>query len=539
MKLGNFKLLKEDENSYSLAHPNGKKLDVSKQGLSDKAHAAIQKLKGTVQKFDGGGEATQDQTSSASNDAPQVVDQQGNAIVAPPYQPSLTQEQVANLDKNGLYEPTLSADRAYYAQAAGQSDDASDSAADSAASSPTDSATSDQSIEDRTPANIPAPSQAGFPDVSQSLQEQKAANNAMAAAVAGQSGAENSAMAAVQAKIDALPSQQDIITANKAKDDQLTAAFASKKLDPDHYWANKGTGAKIAAGIGMLLSGFGGGASRQAPQAQQLISQAVENDIEAQKNDQSNSMNLWKMNREALGNDLSANLATQNQLYSGLKVKLAQAANQFKGPLASAQAQASNALIDQQIAQNRMKLSLLQGPTSDVSDPAVRVGQLQRVNLITPEQAKGSLEEIKNLQDTRAITPQILAAFQKGTSKNPIAAAQGQREFEGLINTTVKEQEGTARQAAFDNIHKTMTPNGITALPGENAAKLETVLGYLNSKHNAPVSKSIGIDLGKYGTTAALAAPSPNEGKTATNAAGQKIVMQNGNWVPVPTVAGK
>ena len=82
MKLGNFKLLKEDENSYSLAHPNGKKLDVSKQGLSDKAHAAIQKLKGTVQKFDGGGEATQDQTSSASNDAPQVVDQQGNDLAS-------------------------------------------------------------------------------------------------------------------------------------------------------------------------------------------------------------------------------------------------------------------------------------------------------------------------------------------------------------------------------------------------------------------------------------------------------------------------
>lgn len=110
-------------------------------------------------------------------------------------------------------------------------------------------------------------------------------------------------------------------------------------------------------------------------------------------------------------------------------------------------------------------------------------------------------EEIKTAEDTKALTPKILAAFEKGSSRNPIVAAQGQREFEGLINTTVKDTEGTARQAAFDSIHHTMTPSGLTASPGENATKRRTVIEYLQSKQSAPIARSRGIDLRKFDST--------------------------------------
>ena len=45
MDLSNFKLLKEADDSYQLAHPSGKTFNVEKNGLSEKSHELIKKLK--------------------------------------------------------------------------------------------------------------------------------------------------------------------------------------------------------------------------------------------------------------------------------------------------------------------------------------------------------------------------------------------------------------------------------------------------------------------------------------------------------------
>lgn len=149
----------------------------------------------------------------------------------------------------------------------------------------------------------------------------------------------------------------------------------------------------------------------------------------------------------------------------------------------------------------------LPGGSAQVDDPAQLVPRKVPQN----HQTK-ALEEIKNAQDIQSLTPKIVAAFQMGSSRNPIVAKQGQQQFEGLINTTVKETEGTARQAAFDSIHKTMTPSGLLAVPGENEAKLNTVLSYLRSKAAAPTNKAYGIDLTKFSTTGPYNAPKKDQG---------------------------
>src|ERR1700678_318076 len=63
MDLNNFKLLKEDTDTYSLAHPNGQKFTVQKSGLIPKAKAAIEKMKG--QHFDNGGLQADDSSAPA------------------------------------------------------------------------------------------------------------------------------------------------------------------------------------------------------------------------------------------------------------------------------------------------------------------------------------------------------------------------------------------------------------------------------------------------------------------------------------------
>lgn len=145
------------------------------------------------------------------------------------------------------------------------------------------------------------------------------------------------------------------------------------------------------------------------------------------------------------------------------------------------------------------------GPVSASTDPATLVPQM-----MPKDMRPKALEEIKNAQDLRALSPKIMAAFDMGTSKNPITAAQGQKQFAGLMNTTVKETEGTVRQAAMDSIQDNMAPKGITALPGANDSRRATVLAYLQSKQSAPVSKSYGIDLSKFASTAPFQPPAKN-----------------------------
>lgn len=147
---------------------------------------------------------------------------------------------------------------------------------------------------------------------------------------------------------------------------------------------------------------------------------------------------------------------------------------------------------------NKTRSETYAKPTNiaNITDPA------QLVPSYVPKDHQAAvMEQIKTAEDTKSLTPKILAAFDKGSSRNPVVAAQGQREFEGLINTTVKDTEGTARQAAFDSIHRTMTPSGLTASPGENATKRRTVLEYLQSKQSAPMARGYGIDLSKFDST--------------------------------------
>ena len=206
-------------------------------------------------------------------------------------------------------------------------------------------------------------------EMDKALQNEKNAHTAEAKAIGSQGNAEKNAMQAIQEKIDAMPTQAEILNKYDADQKRLYDAYANKTIDPNRFLHNMGTGSKILAGIGMLLSGFGAGAGKTSSAAQQVISNAINQDIEAQKNDQQQAHTLWSMNREALGSDLAANLATQNQLYTGLKYQLQQAASQYKGPIAMAQAQAANALIDKEIAQNHYRLSFLQPNKNQVLDP--------------------------------------------------------------------------------------------------------------------------------------------------------------------------
>lgn len=352
MDLSNFKILKEDDNNFHVGHPNGKSLMVAKAGLNEKSRMAIEKLKGAPQNLDSGGLAQSDiqgLQQFAQNDSGQGQDVPvGDGPQA--------------FGKTYLNDPQ--------------------SAAIPSQVSPADAAALPAPV-------VPQPAARGVASADP-YQAEKAANLA-GANVIGEKGKTESKD--IQNTIDtnqALPSVIDIQNAGKVKDKQLEQAYIDQRIDPDRYWNNKNTGSKIAAGLGLILSGFGAGAAHQQNAAAQFIDEAINRDIESQKNDQSKAMNLWKMNREATGNDIAATLQTQNQNYIALKYKLDKASASFAGPQAQAAAQAANAVIDQKLAMNHQLLALNAGLHNQAGSGTEQEfqGNLNVAQRLAPEQAK-------------------------------------------------------------------------------------------------------------------------------------------------------
>lgn len=373
---------------------------------------------------------------------------------------------------------------------------------------------------------------AGVPDIEGALEEQKAANTAAAEATAKQGEAEVKAYTAANAAFAALPTQNDIAAGYKAKDDALFKAYQAKELDPNRYYHNMGTAQKVITGIGLLLGGVN---------SSKLVEDAVNRDIDAQKNSQDQQMNLWKMNKEEYGNDLAANLATQNQIFTGVKAQLEQAASAAKGPMAKAAAQNGNALIDQKIAENRFKLSLMQ-PTSDTIglDPA------KKVTWLVPSEKQVKVnDEIEAAQNATRAAPEVMSNFDQAakevrpltgglstslTAFVPGMESAGQKSLHTLLGPTFKDVEGTVRQAAMDNIFKNTTPQF-----GDDdstiASKRRSLQYYLMSKSSASNASSFGINLGDYPSTAVKHAFPPTPGSKAAKPGSSEVRYLNGKPV--------
>lgn len=151
------------------------------------------------------------------------------------------------------------------------------------------------------------------------------------------------------------------------------------------------------------------------------------------------------------------------------------------------------------------------GPIDANTDPAVLVPTRVPQNL----RAK-ALDEIKDIQNVKSIALPSLQAFDQaarevrptsgglGTSLTafvPGMESPGQKAWQGMANTTVKDVEGTARQAAFDSLAKNFKPQ-FGDSDATIAQKRVGWINYLKSHTSAPTNKAYGIDLGKFKSTA-------------------------------------
>lgn len=482
LNLSKVKKIGSDKNSSTFLHPSGHKITIAHSAISALQRKQIDKL--PVHKY-----------AEGSKDGPVSSD---DSLMSPSPEPS----------------PSASSDQIDQSQPVDTS--AVDDSAQAALESKPNVSAEDEGVQTALP-SPQAP-------ISQSMGEQENALNAQKAAYQAQAAGSgqniNSALASTQAQIDRLPTQEDLYKEYKAKNDALFNAYASKKVDPDKILNDAGIGGRVAAGIALIIGGAGGRGNGNV--AMDVINNKINNSIKAQENAQNQSLNLYKMNQEIYGNSVQAANATREQYLTAFKAKLEAAAANTSNLQAQTNAKVAAAQIDQQIGQLHYQRALMT-PSQGNLDPSLVINALIPSG---PDRDK-ALEEVKNNQNTVQLAPAINDAFEKAATEarpltggtnsslqsiNPFNETPNQKRFEGLMNTTVKEKEGTARQAAFQSIKNTQRPS-----TGDSdydiATKRALKDSYLRANMAAPVSMSHGIDLSKFPSTSlgqGSQAPSPS-----------------------------
>lgn len=132
------------------------------------------------------------------------------------------------------------------------------------------------------------------------------------------------------------------------------------KINPNRYWEEKSTGSKIAASIGIALGAIGAAVAGGENQALKIINNAIDRDIEAQKNNYTmgrnklvDKQNAFQMAMKEFGDQNTALLASKSSALGVAELKLKEIAAKSSSEEAKAKAQ----FLSGQIMEERGKLN--------------------------------------------------------------------------------------------------------------------------------------------------------------------------------------
>ncbi len=158
---------------------------------------------------------------------------------------------------------------------------------------------------------------------------------------------------------------QDYVASQKTKNDSLMQSIMQDKIDPNKLYSNMSTGSKIVNAIGLILGGLGAGATGGRNLAVDAMNHVIERDVEAQKANVGNQMNLYRANLEATHNEVEARNLTVNQLLSAAQGQLNKAGMQTQNQLVQSNILKNNEEINQLKIGNSQKAYLFNQLSSD------------------------------------------------------------------------------------------------------------------------------------------------------------------------------
>lgn len=569
-----FKLISEAEDSYHIQHKNGRKFTVDKKGLNKKAHEQIKKLAcgGAVQNFDDGGTpqalqpsddsgaqqpavndvltpnlpaARSDTEMAADQDRQQIVDRYNRMVPTtdkmivdggaqnfdPQYwkyaQDAIASDKETNAAAASNQAKNIHETNAARLQAGLQPLPAPDTVQTAEAPKGTDlppvpGGAQPGSFQDQSQAQPVDPLSQYTQAQNKNLQgQQQDISNYMK-----QSGA--SEAAGSQAFNDyfkqsqQLESPEQIYAKHDAANKELLSSLVDNKIDPNRYVNNMSTGQKILAGVAMALGGAGAGRGG-TNLAYEHLQNAVNADINSQLNDQTNKMNLYKMNRQNANDEVQARLMTQNQMFTMVQAKLAQAASQSAN--ADRRMNASNMVrqLQSQIDGNNLQLALQGGQKQQsgpnglsAQDPATLVPIMAKMKGLTPEQQTKVYDEIDVAKTVAMNKDRIKQAFLDASKDvRSVSAIAGYEpgsvmKLKQSILPLFKDIDSTVRQAAMDETFQNVVP-ARNDTPDRIKQRSEGLDNWLNSKSQGSAALGAGINLNNYAMTANKPTFSPQQ----------------------------
>lgn len=401
----------EDERHFHIAHPAGHAVSMAKAGLTPEMHAQIRALPKLPKPL---------KLSEGIDSVPPVV--QGDFTPQPGQEvPESAPPSPSAFDPNGSLEavgravvepvaryftPGAGVDEAMAAQSPAAPTEGPGTQAGPAGAAP--AASTPQPAAPSAPA-VPA----GMPVSSGPIEE---AARAEQKAIRSKAEAEYTAATSLadlhdqQAKelLDHDRETQQVVAADRARQDAIFRDIASAKVDPNHYWQDKSTGQKLLAGIGMIFSGIGSGLTGGPNLAHQVIDRAIERDIDSQKANIGKKQNLLAYYQRQTGDDLAARQLTKATML-----------NAFAGQVAAQAARSSAGVVRQtgEIAAQQARVQAF-----DLSQQAIARSQGIKQNEISLRQAQEA-ETVRHqlygdgTQGARPVSAQLLqhAASLPGT----------------------------------------------------------------------------------------------------------------------------
>ena len=318
-----------------------------------------------------------------------------------------------------------------------------------------------------------------------------------------------------KARADAYQLASDNLT---KQNNQLFQAVSSSTVDPNRFWSSMSTGGKIAASIGILLGGIAGGINRTHENVVlNQLNNHVQQDIEAQKMDQSNKMNLYKMGLEKYKDQQSAEQFATLQSNALLQGQLQKIAAQTGSQTAMATAQQMIGQIGIQNTNLRAELAMKQAAMNVMNAPQQQTGVnpnnlrlLVGAGVIPKEEVPTAMKEYGDYQKLNTIldhTDQVFkTAGQNANYRERIsqslpfgshiptvtdASKKYQAVTQDWLGNITKETEGRVTPTDVDLMRPSLPQPGDS--PEVAATKINNIKDQIKEKYSFPTLQSYKI----------------------------------------------
>lgn len=370
--------------------------------------------------------------------------------------------------------------------------------------------------------------------------------------------------------------QQDHLKQFAQEDAAFQHDLQNGHVTPKTYsdlFADKGTLGKIGTIFGLMMSGAGSGLARQPNMLLHMMDNEIGNDIEAQKQSKGNAQNFIRLNQQNAMNQaqikgLNMNTSIQANTFARMQANRAalhhlvqQTQSMPIGSAQRAQAEQTLAALSQSVnTENynladqasanmaRMKMMLGDSGGNEIAqqDPSRQIRQKQIMGFVSPEQSKEALKEVGATQNHVTLNQNALDSFDKVAALTTLSSkvanpVQGSKridaEWNPMMDKLTKDTEGRVTPITIDMmsaLKPSLTDNRDTL-----NLKRQKLNGILNAGFATPTLDSIGVRVNKGEHGQQAQSSHPLEGKTASDGNGNRIMMQNGRWVPVSGVAQK